>query len=240
MTKPAILIVPGSFAPPSIYKDIVEHLRKAGFQAVALRTPSTLKRMPLPPATMSDDASAIKGAVEAVIAQGKEVVVVCHSYGGTPTTQALAGLKVKRIVYLTAIVPKLGQSNVEAMGGEKGVLPMEATEGYLHIDATMMAAAVCNDLSWDVGYEHCLNLAHHSAAAFLEEVTQVAYKDIPVSYIFCENDLVVTPKQQEGFINVIAEATGKGVDVVNLPYGHCPNWSAPEKVAEIFEQLAMK
>jgi pimeloyl-ACP methyl ester carboxylesterase len=170
-------------------------------------------------------------------------------------------------VYLTAIVPKLGQSNVEAMGGEKGVLPMEATvgvllssqscdreagrrgpqsmlitgqEGYLHIDATMMAGAVCNDLSWDVGYEHCLNLAHHSAAAFLEEVTQVAYKNIPVSYIFCENDLVVTPQQQEGFINVIAEVTGKEVDVVKLPYGHCPNWSAPEKVAEIVEQLAMK
>lgn len=77
MSKPTILIVPGSFAPPVIYKDIVENLRKAGFPAVALRTPSTLKRMPLPPATMSDDANTIKGAVEAVIAQGKEVVVSC-------------------------------------------------------------------------------------------------------------------------------------------------------------------
>jgi hypothetical protein len=28
---------------------------------------------------------------------------------------------------MTAIVPKLGQSNVEAMGGEKGMPPMEAT-----------------------------------------------------------------------------------------------------------------
>jgi hypothetical protein len=33
-------------------------------------------------------------------------------------------LKVKNIVYLSAIVPKVGQTNVEAMGGEKGVLPM--------------------------------------------------------------------------------------------------------------------
>jgi hypothetical protein len=80
--------------------------------------------MPLAPATMSDDASLIRRTVEAVLAQGKEIVVVAHSYGGTPTTQGLGGLKVKNIVYLSAIVPKVGQTNVEAMGGEKGVLPL--------------------------------------------------------------------------------------------------------------------
>jgi hypothetical protein len=41
------------------------------------------------------------------------------------------GLNVKRIVYLTAIVPRLGESNVEAMGGEKGLPPMESTVSVL-------------------------------------------------------------------------------------------------------------
>lgn len=82
--------------------------------------------MPLEPANMSDDASVIKRVVETLLSQGKQVVVICHSYGGTPTSQALVGLGVKRLVYLSAIVPKLGQSNVMAMGGEDGVLPMEA------------------------------------------------------------------------------------------------------------------
>jgi pimeloyl-ACP methyl ester carboxylesterase len=117
-TKPTILFVPGSFAPPTIYKVTIEHLRNAGFPAVALQLPTTVKRMPLPPASMSDDADMIRRAAETVIGQGKEVVVVCHSYGGTPTTQALAGLKIKRLVYLSAIVPKMGQSNVDGMDGD--------------------------------------------------------------------------------------------------------------------------
>jgi alpha-beta hydrolase superfamily lysophospholipase len=123
-TKPTILIVPGSFSPSSQYSTLITHLRTAGFPAFALQLPSAQKRMPLAPASMSDDASLIRRTVEAVLAQGKEIVVVAHSYGGTPTTQALGGLKVKNIVYLSAIVPKVGQTNVEAMGGEKGVLPL--------------------------------------------------------------------------------------------------------------------
>ena len=75
---------------------------------------------------MKDDADVIKRAAEMLIAQGKEVVVVCHSYGGTPTTQALVGVDVKRIVYLTVIVPRVGQNQCQAMNMEGGELPMEA------------------------------------------------------------------------------------------------------------------
>jgi len=124
-TKPTILFVPGSFAPPSIYASTISHLRTLGFPAVALRLPSTVKRMPLEPASMKDDADVIKRAAETLIAQGKEVVVVCHSYGGTPTTQALVGVDVKRIVYLTAIVPRVGENQCQAMNMEGGELPME-------------------------------------------------------------------------------------------------------------------
>jgi pimeloyl-ACP methyl ester carboxylesterase len=119
-TKPTIVIVPGSFSPSNQYDTLITHLRSASFPAFALQLPSTQKRMPLPPATMSDDASLIRRTVEALLSQGKEVVVMCHSYGGTPTTQGLAGLKVRRLVYLSAIVPRLGQCNHEAMGGVVG------------------------------------------------------------------------------------------------------------------------
>jgi pimeloyl-ACP methyl ester carboxylesterase len=118
--NPTILIVPGSFSPVTQYDSVVAHLRSANFPAFALQLPSTQKRMPLAPATMSDDASLIRRTVEVLLSQNKEVVVICHSYGGTPTTQALAGLKVRRLVYLSAIVPRMGQCNHEAMGGVKG------------------------------------------------------------------------------------------------------------------------
>jgi alpha-beta hydrolase superfamily lysophospholipase len=124
-TKPTILVVPGSFSPTTIYDSLISHLRTAGFPAVALQLPSTTKRHPLPPATMFDDASVIRAAAEILLAQGKEVVVACHSYGGTPTSQGLAGLAIKRIVYMTAIVPRIGQNQNEAMGLELDAIPME-------------------------------------------------------------------------------------------------------------------
>jgi hypothetical protein len=63
---------------------------------------------------MQEDASRIRAVVEALHVQRKEVVVLCHSYCGAPTTQALAGVKVKRIVYFAAEAPKVGQSIVDA------------------------------------------------------------------------------------------------------------------------------
>jgi len=81
--------------------------------------------MPLPPASMMDDADVIRRAVETLLGQGKQVAVMCHSYGGVPTSQALVGLGVKRVVYLSALVPKVGQSLLmTSMGSNE--LPMEA------------------------------------------------------------------------------------------------------------------
>lgn len=124
MTKPTILIVPGSFTTTTIYAPVVSLLRAQGYPALALELPSTQKRFPLEPATMADDADVIKRAAETLIGQGRELVVVCHSYGGTPTTQGLAGVAgVKRIVYLSAAAPRKGESHITAMELKEGMLP---------------------------------------------------------------------------------------------------------------------
>lgn len=97
---------------------------------------------------------------------------------------------------------------------------------------------MCNDLPWDLAYENTLNLAHHSGQSFLDKTTQAGYLDIPVSYIFCEKDLVVNVEKQQGFIDVVKEATGKEVHVVKLDAGHCPNWSMPEKLGDVIAEMA--
>lgn len=103
----------------------------------------------------------------------------------------------------------------------------------MHIDPIDMAPAVCNDLPFDLAYENARNLQHHSAASFVEKITEAAYETIPASYILCEDDLVITPEQQRGFIEVIEEVSGNKVSVVSLKSGHCPNFSMPEKLAEV-------
>lgn len=101
-----------------------------------------------------------------------------------------------------------------------------------------MFRAICSDLPLDLAYESALNFQHHSAASFKEAVTQVGYKDIPVSYLFCEDDLVVSPDMQRKFIGVIEEAKGKSISVVNLKAGHAPNFSIPEELARVVVEEA--
>lgn len=71
----AILFVPGSFAPSTIYRNVEDLLAKRGYRAVTVQLPSTVKRFPLPPATLQDDVDVIKRAAETLIGLGRKVVV---------------------------------------------------------------------------------------------------------------------------------------------------------------------
>ncbi|KAH7392295.1 Alpha/beta hydrolase fold-1 [Phaeosphaeria sp. MPI-PUGE-AT-0046c] len=233
MSKPTIVMVPGSFVTPGVYQPIIELLRARGFPALEIFLPSTQKRVGLDPATMQQDADRIRDVAEALIAQNKEVVVVAHSYGGFPATQGLAGMKVKRIVYLAAIAPNLGETYVEALPIIQAAVNA-SMNGYMHLDPVQTASGIGNDFeSWDFAYECAQKLPHHSTVSFTAPTTQIAYDKVPVSYILTERDLVVSPEYQEKYIKNIQDAQGKTIDVVRKPWGHCPNWSRPEELAEV-------
>jgi hypothetical protein len=85
------------------------------------------------PPTMQDDAASIKSVISGVVDSGKEVVVVMHSYGGYPGTEATEGLgKVDRqkqgkqggvvaLVYVAAWMPAVGKS-IFTLQGEPEIL----------------------------------------------------------------------------------------------------------------------
>ena len=106
----------------------------------------------------------------------------------------------------------------------------------MHMDPVLMAQIVCNDLPYAQAYENVLRLPHHSAASFQSEITQASYKDIPVTYIFCEKDLVISPEIQQRFIDTIEEVSKKSVDVKRIDAGHCPNWSKPDELIKLVVQ----
>jgi hypothetical protein len=71
---------------------------------------------------MYDDAAYIAGEAEKLADEGKDVILVPHSYGGVPTSQSTKGLSKKErqevgkpggivsIAYLTCLTPALGQT----------------------------------------------------------------------------------------------------------------------------------
>jgi pimeloyl-ACP methyl ester carboxylesterase len=196
---------------------------------------------------MMEDADVVRRAAQTLLSLGREVIVVPHSYGGTPTTQGLANLvvdgrTVKRIVYMTAVVPKIGQSNVDALP-----FPLPAaTGGYLHLDPLVITGALVSDIPFEDAYPIALQLAHHSGSSFGEKITQAAYvpgedgKTIPVSYILCEQDQIIVPEMQQQYIQMIEEASGNEVDVHRLDAGHAPNISCTKRLVEVLGLCAEK
>jgi pimeloyl-ACP methyl ester carboxylesterase len=157
-TKPTIVIIPGSFSAYGAYDPFLALLRAEGFTAVAVNLPSTQKRMPLPPATLKDDAALVRGVVGALVAEneGTEVVVLAHSYGGSVATEALTGLGVKegkkggvrRLVFLSAVVPKVGETQVQAMKLDEAFLPAAVVSFtfLLSVELSMIFGPVCGRL----------------------------------------------------------------------------------------------
>lgn len=111
-----------------MYDSVVTHLNNAGIADVrVVHTPSvgpyTNSRRP---GSMSDDAAAIVAAAEAALSEGKEVVLLAHSYGGIPQSQALEKLLpgkrgdgkggVKKVIYLASVVLQEGVSNFDLFG----------------------------------------------------------------------------------------------------------------------------
>lgn len=128
MQKAHIVIVPASFAPPSLYSDFVQHLSEYGLSATVVDLPSVGNRDPLPAASMMDDANHIKMVTTKLADDGYEIILMMHSYGGVCGTESTARVsKVERetikkpggivhLVYISSPVPEIGGSIMSVMG----------------------------------------------------------------------------------------------------------------------------
>jgi pimeloyl-ACP methyl ester carboxylesterase len=196
-----------------------------------VQNPSSALVPPSQLGDLYDDASTIRQKVESL---DGPVVVVAHSYGGAPTTQALAGLedKVKRIVYLNAFMPDLGESLLKVIEGPDWFFGQDhVDEGYFEIlhakrvfysDFEPMAAEMA-----------AADLSPHSVKSMDQEITKAAWHTIPSSYVIGEHDAAL-PKEGREFMSTRAK------DVYRLPGGHSPFIKQPDRVARIIHEEVAK
>ena len=79
---------------------------------------------------MADDAAYTTVVAEKLADAGKSIVMVTHSYGGIVGTESTKGLAkheretagkaggITRLLYITSLVPRVGESLVHLMGSE--------------------------------------------------------------------------------------------------------------------------
>jgi pimeloyl-ACP methyl ester carboxylesterase len=98
MMSPAVILVPGmSSVGSTVYAPLLEELKKANFEHVhAVDLPSvdcTTTKADLKPTALDADIELIRLAIKrALVDLKRDVVVVAHSYGGTPALYACEGM----------------------------------------------------------------------------------------------------------------------------------------------------
>ncbi|KAJ9493903.1 hypothetical protein LTR67_006255 [Exophiala xenobiotica] len=250
-SKPTILLIPGSFSHASMYYPLQDAIQAQGYECFVNNAPSASRNPPEEPATLEDDAVFFRGLIEKLADQGKDVVVVGHSYGGIIATEAAKGAAksdrqasgkqggIVKIVYLSAIVLPEGGSNLKDYGEPPEALVSVGEDGFMRITGVEICAqATFNDWPYEKALEMTKTMTRHSAPSFASTLTYPAYKHIPCAYIFCEHDMIIPPEKQQQYANQIKEGSGKEVEVHKLPTGHCPTLTATNETAKVIVDIA--
>ncbi|KAF2157078.1 hypothetical protein K461DRAFT_273197 [Myriangium duriaei CBS 260.36] len=93
-SEPIFVLVPGFWHPGKCYQQLIDQVQQRGYDALALDNPSSGLTKP-ESKTVLDDAQNARSTIVKLIDQGRDVVVITHSYGGAPGGIAAQGLSKK-------------------------------------------------------------------------------------------------------------------------------------------------
>ncbi|EEU44954.1 uncharacterized protein NECHADRAFT_105405 [Fusarium vanettenii 77-13-4] len=251
MPRPSLLIVPGASGLPEFYDPFVEAVTAGGYDIKALHIPSVglvtgAREGPLP--TMYDDAEFVAKHVRELADLGHDVILITHSYGGTPATESVKGLTKKErqnqglkggiigLAYMTSLVPNIGGSAgaVKAAFPDEEKVPMAIDENgwFYYPDIPKLAELSFSNMPKDEGEFWAAKLAKHSSTSFANPLTYAGFKDVPVSYLLCENDRAISPQVQRAGIDMIEKESGNKVDVTSIPGDHVAPLSSKTEVVD--------
>ncbi|MCC4909425.1 alpha/beta fold hydrolase [Microbacterium sp. cx-59] len=228
-SRPHIVLVHGAWVGGWEFAGIIPLLQHAGWSIETVELPSTGST-----GTMSADADAVTAALDR--APGP-VLLVGHSYGGVPVTQAGDHRAVAGIVYVAAFALDQNESVQSALGGElPGV--WSAAEGQVRLgaDRAALVALVSTGLPPGtppaVGEQLADMFRPQSLASLTEPVRSVAWRTKPSWYVLTENDDLVPPDFQRSL------AERAGAEIIRVPTGHAPFQEAPADFVAVIERIA--
>jgi hypothetical protein len=130
LSLPTVVLVPGAWHSPIHYKQLITLLQDAGYAVSSSPLPSLDPPEPDAITTTSDSAFIAEKLLAPLLEVGKDIVLVMHSYGGSPgsvaargqskTERKSPGLKggVIGLVFIAALLAPEGASLRDMVGGK--------------------------------------------------------------------------------------------------------------------------
>ncbi|KAJ3481206.1 hypothetical protein NLG97_g7882 [Lecanicillium saksenae] len=187
---------------PELYDDVISHLKRSPYAALALHLPSVGYKTEVP-GTMQADAAFIASEVQKYADQGKDVVLVAHSYGGLPATESTKGLAkaerqkqgkssgLVRLSYMSPMVLPVEESDPSIIMPDE-MLPRAAhpsrswsitygkTAGFITLTAPSPYLLFLNDLPKEEAERWAELSTRHSAFTMPASLSHAGFKDVPI------------------------------------------------------------
>ncbi len=231
------VLVHGAFSGSWYWQPLVPELQARGHTVEAIDLPGHGEDRTPPEAVTLE---AYGEAVAELLRAGEPAVLVGHSMGGMVVTQAAAKARdhVDRLIYLTAFLPRDGQSLQELAGypeSDDAVqrnLVVEPPVGWLTAEATaeaLYSRCSAEQIAWAVP------LGQPQPLAPLGDAVELAggIDEIDRYYVCCTEDKAISIALQRRMI-----ADSPCNEVVEIVADHSPFLSATVELAGVLDRLA--
>lgn len=228
---PTIVLIHGAFADGSSWNGVIERLERRGYKVMAPANP--LRGLYSDSTYIASVLKSIKGPI----------VLAGHSYGGAVISTAAAGNpQVKSLVYISALMPDVGESGMSlaarfpsALATATNSVPYQTgdtsgTDLYLKRDKVHPVFAACLPES----QANRLAVTQRPAAttAFSEKAKVAAWKDIPSWALVGRQDMTINPEQER------FQAKRAHSHTVEIDTCHVSLIAQPDAVADLILQGA--
>ncbi|KAL4901154.1 hypothetical protein BDW74DRAFT_160450 [Aspergillus multicolor] len=238
MEKPIFAFVPGAWHTPQTFAALRSLMAEQGLESIAISTPSVGASPPVK--GLHADVIHTKAMLQELVDNGRQVVVVMHSYGGAVGGSAIEGLGyaqrakagrrggVIMAVWMAAFVVCKEQTVLDLLGGSwEPWMQFKNDDGYVHTSDE--SNVFYGDVAPEEQQRQIALLKPQPQLSFKEPALYEPWREIPSMYLFCEKDQALPLVAQEAFAKIL----GQGPSVTyHTDASHSPFLSQPEKVIE--------
>lgn len=205
-------------------------------------------------ATFPDDVKGVRDAIVAETTQGRNVVLVVHSFGGAVGSSAMKGLTLQKpssqhegtghVIGFFMIASGFVITGKTFLDGFDGKPPpiwecdWETGVANITVDPKQL---FYHDLPSEEGDYWVGRLQQQAAKAFVTgaDVAYAGWKEVPVWYLAAVEDQALPIEAQRFFVQG-AQAEGGNVTLREIVSSHSPMLSKPEETAKVLlEALAV-
>ncbi|HEY2658034.1 MAG TPA: alpha/beta hydrolase, partial [Solirubrobacteraceae bacterium] len=134
--------------------------------------------------------------------------------------------EVAELVYVTSVMPDVGQSQAELIGSEPAPWLQPGQDGTIGVDPDMVREFFLQDCDQETTDQAVARLTRQSLAPFTQPPREIAWRQRPATYVVCTRDLATPAEVQRRRVR-------DGARTVEFEAGHHPFLSRPEPFARM-------